>query len=294
MKNLVNISKTFALAAVLTVTVATGTAFSGNNYSHPIPKDNEVLMTVGTASQPSLPKRMNVLVWNLHKGADDSFPTDFTDLAYGKDLVLAQEMLLNPFMEKIFAAFPMNIYTTATSFFLGKELYRTGVATSSQVKPVYESYIRTQILEPVVNSPKVTLLTQYPIKGTDKKLTVLNIHGINFVDVPSFKKEITRIFDVMKTISGPMIFAGDFNTWNDERLKILKDLSAHLKMKGANFFPDNRMRFNGRPLDHFLYTEDLRVLEAKVEGFYQGSDHKPLEVVLEYSPLPAKNIAKHP
>lgn len=289
MKNLVNISKTFALSAVLTVTFATTSAFGGNNYSHPIPKDNEVLMTVGTASQPALPKKMNVLVWNLHKGADESFPTDFTDLAYGKDLVLAQEMLLNPFMERVFGAFPTNIYTTATSFFLGKELYRTGVATSAQVKPAYESYIRTQILEPVVNSPKVTLLTQYPIKGTDKKLTVLNIHGINFVDVPSFKKEITRIFDVMRTISGPMIFAGDFNTWNDERLAILKELSTKLKMRAANFFPDNRMRFNGRPLDHFLYTEDIRIHEAKVEGFYQGSDHKPLELVIEYSPSISRN-----
>ncbi len=284
MKTFSQLSKTLTLTVLFSAGLSVQSTEAAFSYAHPVPKDNEVLMTVGTASQPSLPKRMNVLVWNLHKGQDGTFATDFTDLAYKKDLIIAQEMQLDPFMEKVFAAFPLNIYTTATSFFLGKEFYRTGVATATQVQPDSERFIRTQTLEPVVNSPKVTLITQYPIRSTDKKLTVVNIHGINFVDVPSFKKEIGRIYEVIKDIPAPMVFAGDFNSWNDDRLNTLKDLCVKMKMKEANFFPDNRMRFNGRPLDHFFYTEDLRILEAKVEGFYQGSDHKPLELVIEYSP----------
>lgn len=294
MKILTHIPKTLkaiGLLAVLFSTIASP-AFSIDttpvpdySYSHPVPADKDVLLSFGNASQPSLPRRMNILVWNLHKGANDSFATDFTELGYKKDLIVAQEMQLDPFMERVFAAFPLNTYSTATSFFLGKELFRTGVTTASQVKPVSETYIRTVTLEPVVNSPKVTLITQYPIRFTDKKLTVVNIHGINFVDVPSFKKEIDRIYETIKTYPSPLIFTGDFNSWNDERLAILKDFSVKMKMKEANFFPDNRMRFNKRPLDHFFYTEDIRVLEAKVEGFYQGSDHKPLELVIEYSPL---------
>lgn len=284
MKTFSQISKTFIVALSLATTFSSAHAFLGYNFSYPIPKDNEVLMTIGNAGQAALPKKMNVLVWNLHKGADQTFATDFTDLAYKKDLIIAQEMQLDPLMERVFAAFPLNIYTTATSFFLGKESYRTGVATATQVRPKEQSYIRTQTLEPVVNSPKVTLITQYPIRFTDKKLTVVNIHGINFVDVASFKKETNRIYEAIKNIPAPIIFAGDFNTWNDERLKILDEFRSKMKMKEASFIPDNRMRFNGRALDHFFYTEDIRVLQAKVEGFYQGSDHRPLELVIEYDP----------
>lgn len=281
MKTLAHISKTLGLAVAL----YSSATLAQLNYAHPVPSDKDVLLSLGRPSETSLPKRINILVWNLHKGANESFAKDFNDLAYKKDVIIAQEMQLDPSMERVFASFPMNIYATATSFFLGKELFRTGVTTATQVNPTSETYVRTQILEPVVNSPKVTLITQYPISDTDKKLTVVNIHGINFVDVPSFKKEIGRIYEAIKNIPGPLIFAGDFNSWNQERLVILKDLCTKMKFREANFFPDNRMRFNKFPLDHFYYTEDLRVLEAKVEGFYKGSDHRPLELVIEYSPV---------
>lgn len=292
MRTLANITVNLTKALALSAAFSSAAAFGRFDYAHPVPKENEVLLTLGNPSQTSLPKRMSILVWNLHKGANDTFAADFTDLAHKKDLIIAQEMQLDPNMERVFSAFPMNIFETATSFFIGKELYRTGVTTSSLVGPSLESYVRTQTLEPVVNSPKVTLITQYPIQDSDKKLTVVNIHGINFVDVPAFKKEIARIYENIKDIPSPLIFAGDFNSWNDQRLAILKDLCVKMKMKEANYFPDNRMRFNGRPLDHFFYTRDIRVLEAKVEGYYQGSDHKPLELVIEYSPV-ANLTKKH-
>jgi endonuclease/exonuclease/phosphatase (EEP) superfamily protein YafD len=295
MKTLAHISKTLGMTAVLLAGLYSAQSSAQFTYAHPVPSDKDVLLSLGVPSQPTLPKRMNILVWNLHKGANDTFATDFTNLAYKKDLIIAQEMQLDPNMERVFQAFPMDLYTTATSFFLGKEFYRTGVTTASPVAPVLVNYVRTQTLEPVINSPKVTLITQYPIRFTDKNLTVVNIHGINFVDVPSFRKEIGRIYEVIKNYPSPLIFTGDFNSWNDERLAILKDLCDKMKFKEANFFPDNRMRFNKHPLDHFFYTEDLRVLEAKVEGYYQGSDHKPLELVVEYSPFkfpPSSILAK--
>jgi endonuclease/exonuclease/phosphatase (EEP) superfamily protein YafD len=134
----------------------------------------------------------------------------------------------------------------------------------------------------VVHSPKVTLITSYPIANTDKLLTVVNLHAINFVSSKSFRIEMQRIYDAIKNIPSPLVFAGDFNTWNNDRIVILDEFSKKLGLSEAKFSPDNRMRFNGFPLDHFLYTKDIKITNARVDEFYQGSDHKPLQVEIEY------------
>lgn len=285
MKTISQISKSLVLSAGLISALGfSGLTLGSENLSHPVPTNKDVVKTFGFPSQISLTKRMNILVWNLHKGANDTFATDFVSLAYQKDIVLSQEMYLTPLMRMVFDSFPHYFYATATSFFFGKELTRTGVATSSPVMPSSIEYVRTETLEPVVNSPKVTLITRYPILFSTKQLTVVNIHGINFVDGPSYRKEMNRIYEALKNIPSPIIFAGDFNSWNDDRLSILKEMGQKLGLNEASFSPDHRMRFNKHPLDHFYYTDDIKIISAKVEDFYQGSDHKPLEVIVEYSP----------
>lgn len=273
--------KKLSILFFLVVFSATSSATIGNNYSHPIPAEKDVLLSVGSASQNALPKRLSILVWNLHKGANKTFTTDFLNLTNHKDLIIGQEMLLNKLMTDVFSSLTQEDFETATSFFLGKTLARTGVATASAVASSDTHFIRTKTLEPIINSPKVTLITRYPISNSTKELTVVNIHGINFVDSKSYKKEIQRIYEAIKDIPAPLIFTGDFNSWSEEREKILDELLPKLKLHEAKFFPDNRMKFNGHPLDHFFYTDDILVIDAKVEGFYQGSDHKPLELVID-------------
>lgn len=250
----------------------------------PTPSDKDVITTFGLSSQASLAKRINILVWNLHKGENDDFPADFVSLVQQKDIVLMEEIYLSPVMRIIFGSFPHYFYTSATSFFYGKEAFRTGVATSSPVQPSSTNFVRTQVLEPVANSPKITLITRYPLRFSTKQLTVVNIHGINFVDATSYRKEINRIYESIKNIPSPLIFAGDFNTWSDERDAVLEDFIKKLKLNEAAFSPDYRLKFNGHPLDHFFHTNDLKIISAKVEDFYRGSDHKPLELEVEYRP----------
>lgn len=260
------------------------------DFGHPLPAPQDILLTLGKPTKAALPKRIQFLVWNLHKGSDADFSKDFSDLAYKKDIIASQEMLLNPLMISVFSTLPDYLFASATSFFMGSDLYRTGVISASPVKPIEVQYIKTETLEPVVSSPKMTIVTRYPIANTDKFLTVVNIHGINFVDGASYKVEMERIYDQIKNYPSPMVFAGDFNTWSDERMSILSSVASRLNLVETHFFPDERMKFNNHKLDHFLYTEDLRIIEAKVEGFYKGSDHKPLEVLVEYSPRPSKRL----
>lgn len=277
-------TRTISLISLIMAFSFSGVVLAVPDYSHPVPSEKDVILTFGAASEDSLPTRMNILVWNLHKGANKTFAADYNILATEKNLVLSQEMYLNPLMRTVFGAFTYDFYATATSFLFGKVLTRTGVDTSSPVRPASISFIRTETLEPVINSPKVTLITRYPIRSTNKLLTVVNIHGINFVEGSSYHKEINRIYETLKNIPGPLIFAGDFNSWDDDRYATLKEMSQKLNLNEAQFSPDFRMKFNKHPLDHFYYTSDIKIISAKVEDFYLGSDHKPLEVEIEYSP----------
>lgn len=248
----------------------------------PVPTESEVIYTFGNASKNQLPpKKLKFLVWNLHKGTEDAFKAEYLSLSFDRDIVVNQEVLLDSNMKKVFSYFPFFFHTNATSFYSGKEKLRTGVSTISAVNPSFTGYVRTQTLEPVVSSPKVTLITRYPIRFSTKQLTVVNIHGINFVSNKNFRTEIARIYEAIRSYPAPMVFTGDFNTWNEERLDILNEYAKKLGLVSAEFYPDNRMTFNGNPLDHFLHSKDMKVTNAKVEGIYQGSDHKPLEVEVE-------------
>lgn len=252
---------------------------------YPIPADSDVIKPLGNPSRFSLPsKRIKFLVWNLHKGSDAPFKYEFFSLGFDRDIIMGQEIYLDDNMLDVFQLMPHLLFTTATSFFDGKGKIRTGVTNASSVKPSLVKFVRTQNREPVIHSPKVTLITSYPITHSDKKLTVVNIHGINFVSTKVFRQELNRIYESIKDIPSPLVFAGDFNTWNRDRLNILNEYKEKLGLSEAEFTPDNRLTFNGFPLDHFLYTSDIKIIGAKVEEFYQGSDHKPLQVEVEYSP----------
>lgn len=252
---------------------------------YPVPEDSDVIYTFGQASKNALPAtNIKFLVWNVHKGMDKGFELEFISLAYGSHVIMNQEIFLDNNMRSTFSYMPHFYFTTATSFFSGKEKTRTGLANITKVDPVFTDFVRTQTQEPIANSPKVTLINSYPIVGTGQNLTVVNIHGINFVTNQSFKKELNRIFEKIKNIPPPLVFAGDFNTWNAERMRILDEYTKKLNLSEASFTPDHRMTFNDYPLDHFFHTRDLLVTRASVDEFYQGSDHKPLVVEVDYLP----------
>lgn len=254
-----------------------------SNFQAPLPPDTDVILTMGRPTKKQLPaKNWSFLVWNLHKGEDETFRSEFLALTFNRDIIMNQEVYLDKNMKDVFRLLlPYNIQT-ATSFFYGREKIRTGVANISAVAPETSQFIRTELREPVLKSPKISLISTYPIRFSKRSLTVVNIHGINFVTNASFKKELERIYQQIKDIPSPLVFAGDFNTWNEERVQMLNEYAKKLNLQEASFLPDNRITFNGNYLDHFLHTSDIKVTKARVDIIYKGSDHKPLTVEVEY------------
>lgn len=258
-------------------------------YGANIPTDSQVLLNIGNSSQIGLPsEQIQVLVWNLHKGKNKDFEKDFISLSQNKDLIITQEILLDTEMKIILSELPDYQFSSATSFLVGKELFRTGVAIASQAPIVTTQFIRTLNLEPFLHTPKMTLINRYPLKNSKELLTVINLHAINFVSSQIFKAELDRIYQVIGTadfIGHPLLLTGDFNTWSEERIKLLDNLKAKMNLLEAVFSPDNRLTFNNFPLDHVFYSSDLSLISAKSDSFYQGSDHKPLELIFKLKNL---------
>ena len=261
------------------------TQVNARPFDYQIPRNEEVLLRFGkNIGQTLNPKEIKLLVWNIYKGEKATFKTWFPVLNQDRDITVIQEMLVSPTLKLMMNLF-LKDHVMATSF-INEENHRTGVMTSSAVDAKMINFQVSEKTEPIVNTPKVALLTTYPIRKTNKQLLVVNIHAINFVDNKWFDKQINNLFMAIdrhiNSGSGPVIFAGDFNTWNKNRYYTL---DRHCRIRGlrqVSFSPDLRMTFNGNPLDHVIYSPDLQLIESKVMGNVDGSDHKPMIVSFKY------------
>lgn len=247
-----------------------------------IPQLKDVIKPVGEGMNPALnPDRIHVTVWNMFKGDKENWQRDYLFLTQKSDILLLQEMLLDEKMKSTFENHKGFEYTTATSFIFENKNVPTGVATASHTRSTGQAFLRSHDREPVVRTPKVILMNTFPIEGKYVELLTINIHAINFVGTQAFKRHLFSAMPRIKSHIGPVIFAGDFNTWSDDRMALFREFATKLGFKEVKFENDTRMRTFGRPLDHILY-KGLNLLEAKVYGELEGSDHKAMEAVFTF------------
>ncbi len=163
----------------------------------------------------------------------------------------------------------------------------SGVLTASKAKPSEHYSITTEGLEPIFKTPKTTLFTTYKLSPSNKVLMVVNIHGINMANLEKFKAQIFRIDNEISGHSGPIIFVGDFNTRNKERLSfLLKEIKDTLGLEAVPFTKGEEKKikhfiFSPIPLDHIFYSSkelELKKDSPDVLETIKTSDHKPLFV----------------
>lgn len=257
-----------------------------------IPGDNDVLKVINqtekTASLESVVPRddIKVLVWNMYKAGKDSWASDYRKLIKNVDILMLQEIFTVPKMIHEIRRDTGRLYFLATSFKdKKKNLARTGTATASRFSPVSVGWQRSRYREPIIRTPKMVSIAEYDLSGTDDNLLTLNIHAINFVSTRKLKHMIVTALERAAKHRGPVVFAGDFNTWSKRKLRMM-----YREMNRYNFkevrFPrlgkdDGRMKTFGNILDH-VFVRDLKVKKAKVYANIEGSDHKAMEVHFVY------------
>ncbi|MBL6990299.1 MAG: endonuclease/exonuclease/phosphatase family protein [Bacteriovoracaceae bacterium] len=251
-----------------------------------IPKSSEVLSQHGESFTQALPKQFSMLVWNTYKGKKQDFATDFKKLTKDKDLILLQEVYLNPSYLTILNETSDVEFFMASSFqYLRDFGHPTGVITGSTAKTQDVFFQRSKYKERFIRTPKVTMFTKYEIAESDQLLLVVNIHALNFVSKRKYKHQLASIAKVIVKHTGPVIFAGDFNPKKKSKLKYLKKTIKRLGLTEVTFKKDLRTRtkFRRMILD-YIFTRGIKFSNAKVWKDLQGSDHKALTVDIQIVP----------
>jgi len=241
--------------------------------------------------QPLNDSSIKVLVWNIHKeGNSRDWVEDYDKIYEDKKpgIIALQEARLNSGLKNALlrTSKEMGWIFSPNIKEINHDTY-SGVLTASKAKPSEQYSITTEGLEPIVKTPKTTLITTYKLSPSNKLLLVVNIHGINMANLEKFKAQLFKIVNTISGHNGPIIFAGDFNTRNKERLIFLsKELNAKLGLETVPFTKEDkkeikRFLFSQTPLDHIFYSS--KELEVKQDSpdvleTIKSSDHKPLFV----------------
>ena len=233
---------------------------------------------IGTAGEKGLadralnPDTFSILSWNTHKGSRAGFHNDLIDFSRNIDILLLQEAALSEELKSWLGLY-FNKWLLAVAF--ENQGTKVGIMAASTASSL--SHCAFQEPEPLIVIPKMMLVTTYPLSGSDRRLLVVNVHMVNFtLSTGALRKQLAEVADIIKKHDGPVIFAGDFNTWSRDREMLVSGTMSELKLHPVTFSPDNRSLFMNRTVDGIYY----RGLE--VTGSYshnvESSDHNPLEV----------------
>ncbi len=216
---------------------------------------------------------IEILNWNIRKGADPDWATDLDAIGDQPDLMLFQEAALHTDDWGSLAA------SQHQSFAPGYRTRRslTGVMTVSSAQPITQCTLISR--EPWLRSPKATLVSEYALTGTDETLLVVNVHSVNFtIGVRDFTRQINEIQKVIAEHEGPVLLSGDFNTWRWRRTAIVQQVADDLGLSKLDFDVDHRKRVFGQVLDH-IYVRGFEVVQATTSEV-RTSDHNPMSVRL--------------
>ncbi|MBT8329006.1 MAG: endonuclease/exonuclease/phosphatase family protein [Desulfofustis sp.] len=218
------------------------------------------------------PSSFAVLSWNSHRGGHKDWNRDLIALGSDADIILLQEAALEPVLDTQLDI-AANQWLMATAFHLDDR--EIGVMSAARVAP--QAYCVAREPEPLFKIPKIGLAAAYRFAGLERSLLVVNIHIVNYtIDVDAVQRQIGALEQIVRTHEGPVIVAGDFNTWNNEREDLVLQKMNELGMSSVSFEPDHRVSFFNHKVDGVFYRglEVTKSLSHQVES----SDHNPLEV----------------
>lgn len=212
--------------------------------------------------------------WNIYKGQLPGWREDLDWLLGESDILLLQESHLEPQMLTWLVRNQLD-WSMAHAF-----TYRsfwTGVLTAGKVPQRVLCAQRLQ--EPYLRLPKTVLISYFPLEGSRWPLLVVNMHGINFTpDSVPLAEQLRALGKVVAEHPGPVVLAGDLNTWTRQRMQRVDELAYKHGLQRAEFRQSPSLHF-GSQVDH-VYYRGLRPLRSRVIRV-RSSDHYPLVVTFE-------------
>ena len=239
----------------------------------------ESLKIMGSASKKVMGPNIEILLWNVLKCRRKGWQEDFITLMCGKDLILLQEAILNSRFDILFNKSLQHQWIMARSFRHVKTNIETGVKTGSTVAAKKHYFSASTHSEPITKTKKMLLATVYPLHTLEQSLLVVNSHIINFVSFEKFRAHLDQVFQTLEHHDGPILLAGDFNTWNEKRLKYFHELAMSFSLEEVEMMRQPRLNHLFQHLDH-IYCRGLEIVDAHVHTHIHSSDHYPISLSL--------------
>lgn len=227
-----------------------------------------------------------IVSWNVHKLLHDGVHDELQDM-----VDIRQPHLLALQEARVQMHVPSGMVGHHARSFRSGLLGRSeeGVMTLSSVTPVRAHRIRSAERELLVLTPKAALVSFFRVAG-GRELCLVNLHGLNFDPTGAqLLRQLEALRVRIASFSGPLIVAGDFNTWNKARMDAVEVLSHGLDLVEVK--PDYPGGKTGDVPAGVVsraigFSPDLHLDRIFVRGFrpvqvswmmeYEASDHVPI------------------
>ncbi len=219
------------------------------------------------------PSAVRLASWNVHKEGDPGWESDLGQLITEADVLLIQEAGVSTEFRAVVEKAGFSWLLSSAFEYRGSEY---GVLTATRIPP--EKACTLRAYEPLLGIPKAVLITHYGLAGRDDTLAVANLHAINFtLGVDAYRAQLEAVAGILSAHRGPIVVAGDFNTWNNEREAAVQALATRLSLVPAVFAIDARTRFMGDHIFDRVYGRGVEFIAATARSV-NSSDHNPLLV----------------
>lgn len=226
-------------------------------------------VTLSTQETDRLPELFTVVSWNIYKTQNTGWQGMLTKLSKQADIIALQEA-----RESTTQTFWKSQGWSATmleAFSMGTK--SVGVQIASKIPP--KQVCGRRKYEPLILLPKSLLIGTYPLSDGQGDLWIVSLHSINFsLKLNAYMSQLGEIADMLKEHHGPVIIAGDFNTWSKRRMAVLDRWMEHHRLQPVRFKNDLRSRFFGHALDH-IYYRGIKLVRSRIFKT-KASDHNAL------------------
>ena len=236
--------------------------------------DQDCIVRSGQPDQEAFTEdHIRIAVWNMCKGAGGLlFEHDYRSLLYRSDLLLAQEALLSKRSIRTFGE--RGFETIHAASYKRRDGLRDGVMTVSRVRSCDAvSRVICKYPEPIFKTPKAALIKYFPIKGHSERLLVINVHATLIRFVAAAVEEMQHLLEHIPLHHGPMLLAGDFNTFTPAYLRAVAGVLSSI---GLEYVPiPNDPRPRTQALDQ-VFCRGLDVKHVEIDTTVRNSDHFPI------------------
>jgi endonuclease/exonuclease/phosphatase (EEP) superfamily protein YafD len=234
------------------------------------PSLEPTILTADQARTAELPAEFELLSWNVYKQRRPRFEDELLRFSAGVELLLLQEATEEAPLWPPQAG--QRAWTLVVAFELGRERKASGVATGTTATPVRERALLSPVREPLTRTPKSALLTWIELEHHDAALLLVNLHGINFRRAAALEAQLREIGEAIAGHLGPLLVAGDFNTWSPRRRAVVSEFAERHGLESPfAALPGRRLT------DIYLRGLQVRAVEILPS---RSSDHDALRVDL--------------